>query len=144
MGRSLGGASHTTVGRYLDTLVDTLMVRRLEPYLANVAKRLVKSPKCSIWIAAAALGLSLSTVLRPLRPRDLSIAGHARAMRDDLVEGFALDPNCAVVIHNPVDRQRILEACSTAPPLPVRRRTRNIWLQCAEIGSHIRRTLRGE
>ena len=49
-----------------------------------------------------------------------------------------------VVIHNPVDRQRILEACSTAPPLPVRRRTRNLWLQCAEIGSHIRRTLRGE
>ncbi len=45
LGRSLGGASHTTVGRHLDTLVDTLMVRRLEPYLANVGKRLVKSPK---------------------------------------------------------------------------------------------------
>lgn len=45
LGRSLGGASHATVGRYLDTLVDTLMVRRLEPYLANVGKRLVKSPK---------------------------------------------------------------------------------------------------
>ena len=82
LGRSLGGASHTTVGRYLDTLVDALMVRRLEPYLANVGKRLVKSPKCSIWIAAAALGLSLSTVLRPLRPRDLSIA-------QGLLAGFA-------------------------------------------------------
>jgi predicted AAA+ superfamily ATPase len=45
LGRSLGGASHTTVGCYLDALVDTLMVRRLEPYLANVGKRLVKSPK---------------------------------------------------------------------------------------------------
>jgi predicted AAA+ superfamily ATPase len=33
------------VGRYLDTLVDTLMVRRLPPYLTNVGKRLVKSPK---------------------------------------------------------------------------------------------------
>lgn len=45
LGRSLGGASHATATRYLDTLVDTLMVRRLEPVLANVGKRLVKSPK---------------------------------------------------------------------------------------------------
>lgn len=45
LGLSLGGASHTTAARYLDTLVDTLMVRRLEPHLANVGKRLVKSPK---------------------------------------------------------------------------------------------------
>ena len=42
---SLGGASHTTAARYLDTLVDTMMVRRLPPHLANVGKRLVKSPK---------------------------------------------------------------------------------------------------
>jgi predicted AAA+ superfamily ATPase len=31
--------------RYLDALVDTMMVRRLEPHLVNVGKRLVKSPK---------------------------------------------------------------------------------------------------
>jgi predicted AAA+ superfamily ATPase len=34
-----------TVVRYLDILVDLLMVRRLEPLYANVGKRLVKSPK---------------------------------------------------------------------------------------------------
>ncbi len=45
LGLSLGGASHSTAGRYLDLLVDTMMVRRLEPHLANVGKRLVKSPK---------------------------------------------------------------------------------------------------
>ncbi len=45
LGQSLGGVSHVTAGRYLDTLVDTLMVRRLPPHLANVGKRLVKSPK---------------------------------------------------------------------------------------------------
>jgi uncharacterized protein len=45
LGVALGGASHTTTARYLDTLVDTMMVRRLEPHLANVGKRLVKSPK---------------------------------------------------------------------------------------------------
>ncbi len=45
LGLSLGGASHTTATRYLDVLVDTMMVRRLQPHLANVGKRLVKSPK---------------------------------------------------------------------------------------------------
>jgi predicted AAA+ superfamily ATPase len=45
LGLSLGGASHTTATRYLDVLVDAMMVRRLQPHLANVGKRLVKSPK---------------------------------------------------------------------------------------------------
>jgi predicted AAA+ superfamily ATPase len=45
LGQSLGGASHTTAARYLGTLVDAMVVRRLEPLLANVGKRLVKSPK---------------------------------------------------------------------------------------------------
>jgi predicted AAA+ superfamily ATPase len=45
LGMSLGGASHPTATRYLDVLVDTMMVRRLQPHLANVGKRLVKSPK---------------------------------------------------------------------------------------------------
>jgi len=34
-----------TVARYLDLMVDLLLVRRLPPYFANVRKRLVKSPK---------------------------------------------------------------------------------------------------
>jgi len=34
-----------TVARYLDLLVDLLLVRRLSPFHANVGKRLVKSPK---------------------------------------------------------------------------------------------------
>ena len=45
LGAALGGVSHSTVGRYLDLLVDALMLRRLPPYFANVGKRLVKSPK---------------------------------------------------------------------------------------------------
>jgi predicted AAA+ superfamily ATPase len=45
LGASLGGLAHTTVARYLDTLVDALMLRRLEPVLPNLGKRLVKSPK---------------------------------------------------------------------------------------------------
>jgi len=39
------GVSQPTAVRYLDHLVQTLMLRRLEPYHANLGKRLVKSPK---------------------------------------------------------------------------------------------------
>lgn len=45
---ALGGASHNTAIRYLSLLVDTMMVRRLEPFLINTGKRLVKSPKTYI------------------------------------------------------------------------------------------------
>ena len=34
-----------TVAKYLDLLVDLLLVRRLPPFFANVRKRLVKSPR---------------------------------------------------------------------------------------------------
>jgi predicted AAA+ superfamily ATPase len=45
LGAALGGVTHTTVIRYLDLLVDALILRRLEPYHINIGKRLVKSPK---------------------------------------------------------------------------------------------------
>lgn len=47
LGRSLGIAS-VTVSRYLDLLVDLLLVRRLKPWFANVRKRLVKAPRTYI------------------------------------------------------------------------------------------------
>ena len=34
-----------TVARYLDLLVDLMLVRRLQPFQANIGKRLVRSPK---------------------------------------------------------------------------------------------------
>lgn len=37
--------SAPTVAKYIDLLVDLLLVRKLRPYHANVGKRLVKSPK---------------------------------------------------------------------------------------------------
>ena len=39
------GISGQTVGRYLDIMVDLLLVRRLQPWSSNVGKRLVRSPK---------------------------------------------------------------------------------------------------
>jgi hypothetical protein len=37
--------SNVSVGRYIDLLVDLLLVRKLQPYTANIKKRLVKSPR---------------------------------------------------------------------------------------------------
>ena len=39
------GISGQTVARYLDIMVDLLLVRRLQPWWANAGKRLVRSPK---------------------------------------------------------------------------------------------------
>src|SRR5690554_8035071 len=37
--------SSVTVHRYLDLMVDLLLVRRLQPWASNVGKRLVRTPK---------------------------------------------------------------------------------------------------
>ena len=37
--------SAPTIGRYLDLMVDLMLIRRLQPWFVNVGKRLVKSPK---------------------------------------------------------------------------------------------------
>ncbi|HMA76612.1 MAG TPA: ATP-binding protein [Candidatus Krumholzibacteriaceae bacterium] len=47
LGQSLG-MSHTTVKRYLDILTKSFMIRVLPPFISNVKKRLVKSPKVYI------------------------------------------------------------------------------------------------
>jgi len=41
-------ASGQTVSRYLDLMVDLMLVRRLQPWYGNIGKRLIKSPKTYI------------------------------------------------------------------------------------------------
>lgn len=55
------GVDGKTVAAYLDLLVDLLLVRRLEPWHANVGKRLVKSPRVYVrdsGLAHTLLGLA--------------------------------------------------------------------------------------
>lgn len=55
------GVDGKTVATYLDLLVDLLLVRRLEPWHANVDKRLVKSPRIYVrdgGVTHALLGLT--------------------------------------------------------------------------------------
>lgn len=44
LGRSFSVA-HTTINNYLDILTDTFMIRQLQPWIENIKKRQVKSPK---------------------------------------------------------------------------------------------------
>jgi predicted AAA+ superfamily ATPase len=55
------GVTGATVGHYLDLMVDLLLVRRLSPQLANIGKRLVRSPKVYVrdsGLVHALLGLA--------------------------------------------------------------------------------------
>ena len=75
-------ASPQSITRYVDVLVDLLLLRRLPPLHANVGKRLVKSPKVYVrdsGIVHALLGIPSLTAL----------AGHPVVGRS--WEGFAIE-----------------------------------------------------
>ena len=71
-----------TVARYLDLLVDLLLVRRLPPFYANVRKRLVKSPK--LYVRDSGI---VHTLLR--LDDEESVLGHPVAGKS--WEGFVLE-----------------------------------------------------
>ena len=79
-----------TVNRYLDMLVDLMLLRRLQPWHSNVGKRLVKSPK--LYVRDSGLTHAL-----------LGIASHDALLSHPVVgnswEGFAVETllNCAPI-----------------------------------------------
>ena len=83
--QSLGGLSHNTVKSYIDVLVDTLMVRKLEPYFVNIGKRLVKSPK--IYVRDSGILHSLLNI-----PDLDALMGHPSAGAS--WEGFCVEQIC--------------------------------------------------
>lgn len=81
------GVDGKTVARYLDLLVDLLLVRRLKPWHSNSGKRLVKSPKTYVrdsGIVHALLGI----------PDRETLLGHPVCGRS--WEGFVIE-NCLSV-----------------------------------------------
>lgn len=61
------GVADTTVRRYLDLLTSTLVVRQCGPWLENVGKRQVRSPKvylteCYFWATQAGAELDLLVI----------------------------------------------------------------------------------
>ena len=76
------GVTAAAAGRYIDLLVDLLLVRRLRPWSGNLGKRLVKSPK--IYVRDS----GLVHALLELENRD-AILGHPVASFS--WEGFAVE-----------------------------------------------------
>jgi predicted AAA+ superfamily ATPase len=139
LSRSLG-VSAPTVGRWIDHLVDALVVRRLEPFHANLGKRLVKSPKLYLrdsGLLHALLGVADADAL----------AGHPGAGAS--WEGFVIEQVCArLPAHVPVSFYRtaagaeldlVIEAggtrigieakLSSAPTV-----TKGFWQACEDVG----------
>lgn len=139
LSRSLG-VSAPTVGRWIDHLVDALVLRRLEPFHANLGKRLVKSPKLYLrdsGLLHALLGVSDADAL----------AGHPGAGAS--WEGFVIEQICArLPAHVPVRFYRtaagaeldlVIEAgatrigieakLSSAPTV-----TKGFWQACEDVG----------
>jgi len=86
LSRSLG-IDATTVTRYLDLLVDLLLVRRLAPWHGNVGKRLVKSPK--VYVRDTGLIHALLDI-----PTREALLGHPKL--GDSFEGFVIENLLAV------------------------------------------------
>lgn len=141
LSRSLG-VSAPTVHRWLDHLVDALVVRRLEPWSANLGKRLVKSPKTYVRDSG------LLHALLGIRDAD-ALAGHPAAGAS--WEGFVVEQVCArlpahasatffrtaagaeldLVIELDGYRVGIEAKLSSAP-----RVTRGFWQACDDVGVH--------
>ena len=98
------GVSGQTVGRYLDLLVDLMLVRRLMPWHQNAGKRLVKSPKVFVrdsGLVHALLGLGTLE----------SLLGHP--VVGGSWEGFCLE---ALIGAAPFDYQLAMLGCGGTLP----------------------------
>jgi hypothetical protein len=82
------GVSDSTVRRYLDILEGTFMVRLLQPWHANIGKRLVRRPK--LYLRDSGL---LHTLLAIRSERDLASHNKLGASW----EGFALEVACRAI-----------------------------------------------
>ena len=80
--------SAQSVTRYIDLLADLLLVRRLPPFLANIGKRLVKSPK--VYVRDSGLLHSLLNI-----PSLSHLAGHPVVGRS--WEGWVIESLCSVL-----------------------------------------------
>ena len=76
------GVGDTTVRRYLDLLESVYMVRQLQPFHANLAKRQVKAPK--VYVADTGILHALLDL-----PDEQSLAGHPKFGAS--WEGFTMD-----------------------------------------------------
>lgn len=141
LSRSLG-VSAPTVSRWLDHLVDALVVRRLEPWHSNLGKRLVKSPKVYL------RDTGLLHALLGIRDAE-TLAGHPAS--GSSWEGFVVEQICArlpagvpinfyrtsagaeldLVIEHEGRLVGVEAKLSSAPTV-----TKGFWQACEDVGVH--------
>jgi predicted AAA+ superfamily ATPase len=134
------GVSSPTIARWLDHLVASLVVRRLEPFHANLGKRLVKSPKVYVRDSGLLHGLL------GIRGRD-DLLGHPSTGAS--WEGFVIEQICGqlpasssvsfyrtaagaeldLVIETGRERIGIEAKFSSAPKV-----TKGFWQACEDVG----------
>lgn len=85
------GVSHNTTRKYLDILTDAFMVRQLQPFHANIAKRQRKAPKIYIRDSGLLHGLLGLATMRDLLTNPAVGASW---------EGFALEQVLSLVPHD--------------------------------------------
>lgn len=85
------GVSHNTTQKYLDILTDAFMVRQLQPFHANIAKRQRKAPKIYIRDSGLLHGLLGLATMRDLLTNPAVGASW---------EGFALEQVLSLVPHD--------------------------------------------
>jgi hypothetical protein len=85
------GVSHNTTQKYLDILSDALMVRQIQPFHANIAKRQRKAPKIYIRDSGLLHGLLGLATMRNLLTSPWVGASW---------EGFALEQVLALIPHD--------------------------------------------
>ena len=134
------GVSAPTVTRYVDHLTSSLMLRRLEPYHANLGKRLVKSPK--IYVRDSGL---LHYLLGIREVNDL--LGHPSTGAS--WEGFVVEQVCGLVApHHQISFYRtaagaeldlVIESGSHKIGIEIKfsgapKVTKGFWQACEDVG----------
>jgi predicted AAA+ superfamily ATPase len=86
--------SVTTANRYLDLMVDLLLVRRLKPYSFNAGKRLVKAPKVYVRDSGIAHALLNISNYNELVGHPISGGSWEGYVIENLISVFSANINC--------------------------------------------------
>lgn len=76
-----------TIGRYIDLMTDLFLLRRLQPYAANIGKRMVRTPK--VYLCDSGIGHALLHI-----PDTMQLTGHPAS--GGSWEGFVLSNTLSV------------------------------------------------
>ena len=128
-----------TIARYLDLMVDLMLVRRLQPYQVNIGKRLVKSPK--VYVRDSGLVHALLSIenLDELLGRPVIGFSWEGFVIENLIAARAERRHPDVLPHGNRSRNRFVVRTSQARPVGYRDQTRPFGQSGKELLHRLRR-----